>query len=662
MVLGKAGSGKSVLAIRFVLDLLQRPGDPDRVPVIFGLGSWNPDTDLRDWLADQLKRDHPGLAETGSDGSTWASMLVHGDRILPILDGFDEIDKDLQRSALGKLSGTASSEPMMPLLLTSRGDEYSAAGVLRAAAAIRLTDLSLDELAEYLPYTAKGTLPDGGGTSGDKVTVWDQVLKRLRNVSDGSADAPLATVLETPLMVALARTVYSETPDRDPYELLERFDTVEALEHHLLDSFVPTVYRDQCDDYRERVQDWLGYLAQHLGRLDSADLKWWELGSTLSRPVRLIVVGLVTGLSFGLVDGLVAGFTFAWQYGLVRGLLLGLTNGAVFGLVSGTTFALMYAFMDGGATREPSRIRMRIGNRTRRSRKTFVPRLVAGFTGGFGFGFVTWLVNTLVYGIVYGLPEGVTLRQYLLYGLVNGVMGGLVSGLALGFAHAGGESEPSHEPQGFKERMGEFRRRLVPRLAIGYAGGFGVGFAFYTLSNLVINLVQGHNGGFTFLLVDALKAGLTSGVWYGAVAGLVFGLAVALAEPIPIDSAASPSHQLKTNRRTVVHQLLLSGLAFGLLGWIGYGTQGRFLDWMVFTLVGGLGSGLAYGLSLTAWGHWVALARIWLPLTGRLPWAVNAFLEDAHHRGVLRQSGTVYQFRHARLQNHLAGAYEDRPE
>ncbi|GAX57604.1 hypothetical protein SO3561_09174 [Streptomyces olivochromogenes] len=38
-------------------------------------------------------------------------------------------------------------------------------------------------------------------------------------------------------------------------------------------------------------------------------------------------------------------------------------------------------------------------------------------------------------------------------------------------------------------------------------------------------------------------------------------------------------------------------------------------------------------LSLTAWGQWVAPARVWLPLTGRLPWALIEFLDDAQRRG-----------------------------
>jgi hypothetical protein len=66
--------------------------------------------------------------------------------------------------------------------------------------------------------------------------------------------------------------------------------------------------------------------------------------------------------------------------------------------------------------------------------------------------------------------------------------------------------------------------------------------------------------------------------------------------------------------------------------------------------------GLGFSLGLTTWGRWVLFARFWLPLTGRLPWHLAEFLEDAHRRGVLRQVGAVYQFRDARLQQHLVRA------
>jgi hypothetical protein len=67
-----------------------------------------------------------------------------------------------------------------------------------------------------------------------------------------------------------------------------------------------------------------------------------------------------------------------------------------------------------------------------------------------------------------------------------------------------------------------------------------------------------------------------------------------------------------------------------------------------------------YWLSATAWGGF-AWARLWLTASGRLPWSLLAFLDDAHQRGVLRQTGASYQFRHARLRERLAGGVSYRP-
>jgi hypothetical protein len=82
----------------------------------------------------------------------------------------------------------------------------------------------------------------------------------------------------------------------------------------------------------------------------------------------------------------------------------------------------------------------------------------------------------------------------------------------------------------------------------------------------------------------------------------------------------------------------LLGLAFGLLG----GFVG-----------GGLVIGLMVSTSLTAW-PWYMLTRGWLAFHHRLPWPLMSFLADAHQRGILRQAGAVYQFRHIELQHWLA--------
>ena len=69
------------------------------------------------------------------------------------------------------------------------------------------------------------------------------------------------------------------------------------------------------------------------------------------------------------------------------------------------------------------------------------------------------------------------------------------------------------------------------------------------------------------------------------------------------------------------------------------------------------GIAVAVGLAVTAfgvaWPRWL-VARGWLALRGRLPFRLMSFLDDAHQRGVLRQAGPFYQFRHIELQHHLA--------
>src|SRR5262249_57665753 len=104
-------------------------------------------------------------------------------------------------------------------------------------------------------------------------------------------------------------------------------------------------------------------------------------------------------------------------------------------------------------------------------------------------------------------------------------------------------------------------------------------------------------------------------------------------------------------RRHTMSKPLPAGRAVGRVGERGLvgGLGGEDVVWLMYMLM----AGLAVGRATTAWGQWLVLVRIWLPVTGRLPWPVHTFLTDAYHRGVLRQTGAVYQFRHARLQDHL---------
>jgi predicted lipid-binding transport protein (Tim44 family) len=122
--------------------------------------------------------------------------------------------------------------------------------------------------------------------------------------------------------------------------------------------------------------------------------------------------------------------------------------------------------------------------------------------------------------------------------------------------------------------------------------------------------------------------------------------------------AAEPQAVLARDRGTFWIVMLVFGLVFGLVGVLVGGLMGG----LVFGLVGGLGFGLGFGLgvglvwasSLTAWVRFL-IARCGHAVRRHLPWRLMSFLADAHQkRGVLRQAGAVYQFRHVDLQRRLA--------
>lgn len=249
VVLGRAGSGKTVFTTRFVLGV-----EGERVPVIFPLASWHPTTDLLTWMTDRLVREH------GPE----AGGLVEGGRILPVLDGFDEIAPDLRDLAIREINASLGDGD--PLVLTSRVDEYAAAAdVVTGAAAVVLADLDAADVEKYLRLS----------TRGDK---WAPVLDRLH------------PVLGTPLMLTLARTVYDTA---DPAELLE----VPDPEDHLLGRYVPALYG-------ERERRYFRVLAEVLVRRDTHDLAWWRLPSAVKAYEPLYVVAACVPV---LVGALISG-------------------------------------------------------------------------------------------------------------------------------------------------------------------------------------------------------------------------------------------------------------------------------------------------------------------------------------------------------------------
>jgi hypothetical protein len=157
----------------------------------------------------------------------------------------------------------------------------------------------------------------------------------------------------------------------------------------------------------------------------------------------------------------------------------------------------------------------------------------------------------------------------------------------------------------------------------------------------------------------SLFLSLPIGLALGVGLGLIDALTNAFDVPIEIGTSSSPAELLAADRRYTLAQSLVFGLGNTLFGIFGGSLIFGQADGLAIGLAAGVFNGLVIRSTATAWGRWFVLTRIWIPVTGRLPWSVLAFLDDAHERGVLRQAGAVYQFRHARLQDRLAQAATD---
>jgi hypothetical protein len=128
--------------------------------------------------------------------------------------------------------------------------------------------------------------------------------------------------------------------------------------------------------------------------------------------------------------------------------------------------------------------------------------------------------------------------------------------------------------------------------------------------------------------------------------------------PVDVSSATEPAALLRRARWAYLLDRLALAASVATV-WLWAGTT--FAIAQAIGIVGGLVIVMVAGSALR--GAWPRFheARIRLALRRRLPWRTMAFLADAHQRGVLRQVGAAYQFRHIRLQEELAAGYSAWP-
>ena len=436
VVLGGPGSGKTGLGIRLVTQLLERPeARVDRLPVLLPASSWDPTvTGLRAWIAERLREEHQFLEAPTEHHRDLAEALVAGRRILPILDGLDEMPEARRDRALAAvLEEMATSEPFV---LTCRTDEFLAASgerLLRTAEVVRLLPVDTTSVVAYLRHMPS---PAAGARTRER---WAPALARLEQEPDGA----LAAVLSQPVMVFLAWRMY-EHPAGDPMDLFDAaLDAPDALREHLLDGLVPASYRAGGRAFPRRwtvgkVERWLTFLARHLHDQGTRDLAWWRLHE--ARPPRhalvyspLVGAGACAGLGV-LLFGL---FGRPW-YGAALGVAIGAIGGVLLQRL---------------ATDTPRRFAPPPWRRNVRWYEVLLPDPTA------------MLVGVLGGGLVLGLMFGPALA------LAGGVWFGLTFGMVRRFTEP---TEPTDDPSPAGTMRGD-RAVVVSAAALGALAGAAAG-------------------------------------------------------------------------------------------------------------------------------------------------------------------------------------------
>ena len=234
LILGEPGAGKTTLLLELTRELLNRAEQDVSypMPVVLNLSSWaERRLPLADWLVEELRVRYQVPRPLSRE---W----VANERLLLLLDGFDEVKEEVRPGCLTALDTYHQEHETVPLVLCSRSTEYFAQEQrLHLQYAVMIQRLEAGQIEDYLVQAGAQ-------------------MKPLRDALH--EDEALYDLARTPLILSILVLAYQGQAE-DELQLLQ--GTLEAKRQQVFATYVQRMLRRRAAEKRYSAEETIHYLS-----------------------------------------------------------------------------------------------------------------------------------------------------------------------------------------------------------------------------------------------------------------------------------------------------------------------------------------------------------------------------------------------------------------